>query len=133
MRKWKYVEQENGCWIWVGAKKGNGYRNSWINGKHVPAHRAVYTALVGEIELGMVLHHKCNNKLCVNPAHIEVTTNARNVRYACYGSKTLDREISVRELRRRVSAGESAASVGMSLGFTARRAQKIARFEDWPE
>lgn len=81
-KKWK-VEAETGCWIWQGyvTSKGYGQTTTPSHGKTVmPAHRAIYIELVGEIGEGLVLHHTCENRLCVNPDHLEPITQAEHNR-----------------------------------------------------
>lgn len=41
-----------------------------MNGRHLPAHRAVYIQLRGDPG-DKDLHHRCRNKACVNPDHLE--------------------------------------------------------------
>ena len=43
------------------------------------AHRVMYEKKFGKIEEGLVLHHKCENHICVNPDHLEKVTNGENV------------------------------------------------------
>jgi hypothetical protein len=38
------------------------------------AHRRVWEECFGLIPDGMVIHHRCANKACVNPEHLELTT-----------------------------------------------------------
>lgn len=68
----KYVVKlENGCWLWVGALRGNGrnvYGAFWVNGKTQRAHIVSYVWTYGEPNCD--LHHTCDNSLCVNPEHI---------------------------------------------------------------
>lgn len=65
-----YEVAENGCWNWLGrlSRDGRGWR------RHTRAHRAVYEELIGPIPKGYDLHHSCENKLCVNPNHMEPLT-----------------------------------------------------------
>ena len=76
----KISVDESGCWNWTGANKGNGYGNSWLNGKNQPAHRVVYQIAIGNIKEGLDLDHLCRNRGCVNPAHLEPVTRSTNLK-----------------------------------------------------
>lgn len=77
----KYIIGE-GCWEWTGSKDLNGYGrlNGGAGRSPVPAHRAVYEALVGPIPDGLEIDHICFNHGCVNPAHLEPVTHSENMR-----------------------------------------------------
>ena len=66
------------CWYWTGATQ-KGYGAIGLNGKTVRAHRMSYELLVGNIPEGKQLDHLCNNKLCVNPSHLEPVTQLENM------------------------------------------------------
>lgn len=78
----------NGCWLWIGQIKkdwgrsegGYGILGVRENGKVKPlrAHRLAYQLYVGPIPEGKHLHHTCENKACVNPAHHMVVTNSQH-------------------------------------------------------
>jgi len=74
----------SGCWNWNRSMYSFGYGRIpiKINGKwaHRPAHRIGYILLVGPIPEGMQANHKCDNRRCVNPAHIYIGTQKQNVR-----------------------------------------------------
>lgn len=50
------------------------YGHTTIHGTQVRVHRWVYEILVGPIPGDHVLHHTCETKRCVNPAHLEPLT-----------------------------------------------------------
>jgi len=66
------------CWPFPSAPSKLGYRKTQVNGRPVPAHRAVYERLVGSIPAGMYLDHLCRNPACSNPAHLEPVTHHEN-------------------------------------------------------
>ena len=75
---------ENGCWVWQGPCSGNGrgggYPRMSLRGHTVAVHRAIYTHFFGYVPRQKQIHHKCNNRLCCNPEHLEMTTHLKNQR-----------------------------------------------------
>jgi HNH endonuclease len=69
-----------GCWLWTGQTTSWGYGVTvgLEPQRKTSAHRAVWEALVGPIPEGMELDHTCRTRLCVNPAHLQVTTHGEN-------------------------------------------------------
>jgi hypothetical protein len=57
----------------------NGYGRTRHEGKQRHAHRVVYEQLVGPVPEGLVLHHVCGNRLCVNPAHLLPVSRGQHV------------------------------------------------------
>ena len=70
--------QDDGCWIWTGAKASNGYGSIGYESRTHSTHRLAYTLLVGPVPEGLQLDHLCRVKSCCNPAHLEPVTNAEN-------------------------------------------------------
>jgi hypothetical protein len=64
----------SGCWMWVGYTDAHGY-GVFRGGR---AHRVSYELANGPLATGTLLHHTCENKSCVNPAHLEPVTPAQH-------------------------------------------------------
>lgn len=81
----RLVVEPNGCWRWTGERGGfggGGYGYVSVGGiKGRPAaHRLMYELEVGPIPEGFQVHHKCRNRLCVNPDHLEALPQDEHVR-----------------------------------------------------
>jgi len=74
---WDLIEAAD-CWEWQGYVTRKGYGQYGRTG-HRRAHVRVWEALVGPIPQGMTLDHRCRNRLCVNPDHMEVVPMGVNV------------------------------------------------------
>jgi len=58
------------CWPWLGVKDGKGYGEIWDGSKMLKAHRVSWSIFTGSEPRG-IIHHKCGNPACVNPAHMK--------------------------------------------------------------
>lgn len=78
----------NACWIWKGQtsgkpgegrnRRGHGYPRMALDGQTVAVHRVVYTHYFGYIPGKKTIDHTCNNRLCLNPEHLEMVTHKEN-------------------------------------------------------
>lgn len=84
-RFWKHVNKTETCWLWTGATNGRygkfAARTSRADPLTVFAHRFSYELAHGPIPDGLVVNHRCEVRLCVNPAHLEAVTVSENLRY----------------------------------------------------
>jgi HNH endonuclease len=69
----------NGCWEWQGYRGANGYGQVRVNGTTRPSHRMMYMLFVDpNVGSDMVIDHKCRNRPCGNPDHLEAVSNMVN-------------------------------------------------------
>lgn len=90
-----YLDKSGDCWLWIGSKNQNGYGQVNLGGSK-KAHRTAYETWVGPIPDGSVVHHKCANKLCCKPEHLQLTTQYDNTA-EMLGRRTYEARIAALE------------------------------------
>ncbi len=75
----RYEVDANGCWNYTGAKDKWGYGTFYFQQSSYKAHRISYYLKFGEITDRKVIDHKCRNKSCINPNHLEAVSQLENV------------------------------------------------------
>lgn len=77
-RFWAKVNKGPGCWEWTANRSSEGYGQFSIGGRLNAAHRVASELTDGPIPAGIVLDHRCRNKGCVNPKHLDRVTQREN-------------------------------------------------------
>lgn len=78
-----------GCWLWLGSKSKDGYGQFVLNARRgqkrqrVSPYRFIWEWVHGcSMPVDCEPDHTCNNRQCVNPAHVEPVTHSENQRRA---------------------------------------------------
>ena len=130
------------CWEWQAGKNGTGY--GWFHvtkrpRRDVLAHRFSYELHFGTIPNGLYVCHKCDNRLCVNPAHFFLGTHEDNVRdmwkkgrgigFAAAKPRPIKlNENAVREIRR---ATGTCREIGLKFGVAPGTVSLIKLRKSW--
>jgi len=121
----------------------DGYGVLKRNGKTVRAHRWAFCKHNGLSLLdidGMVVMHKCDNRLCVNPDHLFIGTHAENCRdkvkkcrqargEKAGNSKLTDNQVF--SIKRLFALGESNRSIAICYGVSAMCIGRIRSGKTW--
>jgi hypothetical protein len=149
--KWQ-LDEQTGCWLWHGSVLNHGYgffQSKWTGTKWATlAHRASWILHKGPIPKGIIVCHKCDRPLCVNPEHLFLGTDKDNVRDAmakgrhqaagnpCYAkgsSKPTAKltEEKVRSIRAQLRAGESRKRLAALNGVCVGTIHQLAAGRSW--
>lgn len=139
--------QWDACWPWTGAKRSGaqGYGNFKIQSYvAVRAHRVSYALYYGQSPGGLLVCHKCDNPVCVNPSHLFLGTvqdnsddmkrkgraARRDQRGERNGAAKLT-EADVSKVRQLIDAGQTNVAIAERFGVTHQLISRIRRGRSW--
>lgn len=72
----------SGCWEWQGFRSTSGYGRVSTGRRQTrtqeQTHRVTFEYATGVKPGSMVIHHKCANRACCNPEHLQLATQVEN-------------------------------------------------------
>lgn len=117
-----------------------GYAQIVVGGKKHHVHRYLYRELFGEIPEGHDIRHKCDNRKCINPEHLETGTRLQNVHDAitrgrhAKGSKNGSaklKEADVAVIRSLITTGVSQGAIAKKFNVSPVTIGDIRRGVTW--
>jgi hypothetical protein len=72
------------CWLWTGPDsgtgRGGGYPRMSLDGATVAVHITMWVIENGPVPPRKQIDHRCTNRRCVNPGHLQMVTHRKNQR-----------------------------------------------------
>lgn len=146
-RFWAKVDKTCECWEWTGCIIRNGYGQFWM-GKHIYSHRYSYI-IHHPITIDLWEHreicvcHRCDNRKCVNPAHLFLGSCGDNMKDCVAKGRWADvrgaknpfsklTEKQVREIRTRYATGNLLRrQLALEYGITTGTIKDIIQRRSW--
>lgn len=145
---WSKVDRRgpDECWEWRGSRMKGGYGS--VYGRKgrgtVGAHRIAWELTNGPIPTGLDICHRCDNRPCVNPAHLFAGTREDNMRDCAEKGRirTTARvgenvsfakltDVAVVQIREMLAAGETYSAIAERFGVTKDAIGLIRRGRTW--
>lgn len=110
------------CWEWQRALSTKGYGRFLFQGKNRHTHRIAWLLTRGEIQNGLHVLHKCDNRKCVNPVHLFLGTNTDNMIDMCEKQRakhrlTWDDILQIRSLEKTMKQKEIGSLFNTRQGY----------------
>lgn len=128
----KFVAQvESGCHEFQSTIQRDGYGRFYLDGRQAQAHRAAYQLFVGAIPAGKMVCHTCDNRRCVNLAHLFLGDAVDNVRdMHSKGRAASNRKVSdaqIKETLKLRAEGWTQERIGEVLGMDQTNVGRVLR------
>ena len=130
----KWVVESRGfdtpCWVWKQGKTTAGYGETW-DGKHVRyTHRVAWEAVHGQLAEGMTIHHRCEQRDCLNPVHMEALTRREHNGKAGHG-KLMPEDVAA--IRKAFERGETNKALAAEYGVSPSMISFIRTGRRWKD
>jgi hypothetical protein len=124
------------CILWTGRMHAAGYgvdrvpSSGWRakDGRDVLAHRLAWERANGPIPEGLQVHHRCENRRCINVEHMELLGVREHAGASGHGKLT---QADADEIRRLRQEGHRGTEVAEAFGVSVQQVCHIFKGRCW--
>jgi hypothetical protein len=136
---WEKVDRTGSCWEWTATKDPGGYGRFAVRRKLHGAHRIAYELTYGPIPDGLLVCHRCDNRSCVNPAHLFLGTDQDNTDDCIAKGRIAVGEqrgakltaVQVRLIRELAASGVAHRALGRQFGVASQTIDALIARRTW--
>lgn len=141
-RFWEKTRRaDSGCLEWTGCMGRGGYGmfsirrlTAGVTRKMDYAHRIAWTLHHGPIPGGLSVLHQCDNPKCVEPSHLYLGTQARNMLDASLRERFSLAKLNwstVEAIRSKRAAGMTLKAIADEMGLSEKHVQQVTARRRW--
>ncbi len=146
-RFWSKVNRlaDDECWLWTASVDTRGYGQINCDGVAKRAHRIAWELAHGPIPEGVghhgtVVMHKCDNRLCCNPAHLQLGNHETNMadmrekgrrKQINTGQANGRAKLTVEQVRAIRTDLRGKRAIALEYGISPAQAQRIRNRQQW--
>ena len=133
----KVKPHKSGCHHWIGSTMPNGYGHIYSGGRAAYAHRVAWELANGPIPDGAYVLHDCDNRRCVNPAHLRVGSFQDNMddmvlrRRSAHGERSGHAKLTTAQIRAIRAASGSQRGIAVRFGVSQGAVSMIRAGHRW--
>lgn len=122
------IRGDDDCWLWTGGLVGRDSRPYFsVDGKKLLAYRIVYELMTGEeLPSGTFIRHRCDNRVCCNPHHMEKGGHQQNMDDMKDRQRHGMPHHTVRHIKKLILQGVPYATIGERFGCSKSLISEIA-------
>lgn len=121
------------CHVWQkshsGTGRGGGYPRMSLDGQTVAVHIVAFTNKNGFVPGKKQIDHMCNNRMCVNPDHLQMVSHKKNQQLRVQRSRKVTHDVST-NLVEHCELRSNGTSIHDRRGEDLLQFERISRLEE---